>query len=160
NFRETGRGIVGAMFRVNYKHGDLLDITISIDFCGAYPSTFEHYFTFDTRTGDLLHARDLFLEDQLDGLVDVLDDYLQRNISLVALYYRDELGEDLDQRFTEEDLEGFTVTIDGVLFRHEFGFPHAAEALEPDGEIFLGFEELEGFIDPEGPLGDPETETD
>ena len=154
-FGESGRGISGAIFRVNYDHGNILDISMAIDFLGAYPSTFEHYFTFDTRTGDRLDCRELFLDDRLDDLVALLDERLQCNIQAKKDEYPEEDWAEtsaLDQHFSEEDLARVTVTLDGIVFRHEFGFPHADLALEPDGEVMFSFEQLEDYLDPDGPL--------
>jgi len=78
-FGENERGIVGSMFTVD---ADLLDISISVDFLGAYPSTFEYYFTFDAGTGERLVVEDLFCEERINDLVALLDLHLQRNIEI------------------------------------------------------------------------------
>ena len=156
-FAESERGIVGSMFVVNCIDVDLLDIAITAEFLGAYPSTFEYYFAFDTRTGEKLTAEDLFLDEKIDDLVALLDQYLQRNIEMRK--HQNTLDEvddtyvtELDQNFVREDLDDFTVTPDGMFFRHDFEFPHAILALEPEGEIFLAWETLTEFIDMESPL--------
>ena len=156
-FSESEHGIVGSMFTVNLAEDGLLDIIIEVNFLGAYPSTFESYFTFDTDTGNRLEAEDLFREDALDELVALLDMGLQRNIEEKKQqnsvdYQEDVHIPELDQRFVREDLDRFSVMPDGMVFRHEFDFAHAIQALEPEGEIFLEWYVIEEFIDSEGPL--------
>lgn len=156
-FEEIERGIVGSMFTVNYLDADLLDISITTDFLGAYPGTFEYFFTFDTRTGERLAAEDLFLEERMDDLVAILDRHLQRNIDVRKRQNVVDSGDEtqttkLDQNFVREDLDDFTIMPDGMIFRHDFEFPHAIQALEPEEEIFLEWEVLVEFADLEGPL--------
>ena len=156
-FGENERGIVGSMFTVNYVDADLLDISISVDFLGAYPSTYEYFFTFEDGTGERLVVEDLFCEEKIDDLVALLDLHLQRNIEIrkrqnTVVPEDDAQVTGLDQNFVREDLDDFTVMPDDMIFRHDFGFPHAILALEPEGEIFLDWEVLAGFADMEGPL--------
>ena len=155
NFSESERGIVGSVFTVNFLDAGLLDVTIAIEFLGAYPGTFESYFTFNTRTGERLSAEDLFLEDRIEDLVVLLDQHLQRNIEIRKRQNTIDLGDDnpvteLDQNFIREDLEDFTVMPDGMIFRHDFEFPHAILALEPEGEIFLEWAVLTEYIRTDG----------
>jgi hypothetical protein len=155
-FSENERGIVGSMFTVNYLDHSLLDIIITVDFLGAYPSAFEYYFTFNTRTGERLTAEDLFPEDRIEDLIALLDQYLQRNIEIRKQQNTIDVGDDsrateLDQNFVREDLKDFTVMPDGMIFRHDFEFPHALLSLEPEEEIFLEWEILVDFADTEGP---------
>lgn len=159
SFSGSEHGIVGSMFTVNTLESDVLDITISVEFLGAYPSTFESWFTFDTRTGRRLTAGDIFLEDGIVDLVALLDTALQRNIETKLRENEAEFGEvtyvqEYDQHFTREDLDSFSVLPEGIVFRHDFDFAHVAEALEPEGEIFLEWHLLDGYIDMDGPLAE------
>ncbi len=156
-FTESERGIIGSTFNVNCQDAGLLDITITTESYGAYPSTFGYHFTFDIGTGERLFAEDLFKQEEMDDLVTLLDLYLQRNIEISKQQNSVYMGDDiqatrLDQNFVREDLDDFTVTPEGMIFRHHFGFPHAILALEPRSEIFLDWEALAEFIDTEGPL--------
>jgi hypothetical protein len=158
NFSEYERGVVSSMFTVNTLQAGILDVTISVEFLGAYPSTFRSYFTFDTGTGVRLSAADILLEEGIDDLVALLDDDLQRNIEAKMReneeYYGDvTYVQEYDQHFAREDLEQFTVLPEGVIFRHDFCFAHVALALEPEEEIFLEWDVVGEFVDMEGPLG-------
>jgi hypothetical protein len=156
-YAEIQRGIVGSGFDVNFNSSGILDITIRIDFVGAYPSTFEHYFSFDASTGERLGIGDLILDGKLEDLAGILDTQLQENIQAAVEVYclgPDGLAPDLysSGRFEAADLESFSILEDGIEFHYEFGFPHMILAAEPEGEIFLSFEEIGTFLDPEGLL--------
>jgi len=155
---ETRRGFCGADFVVNYNRDGILDITITVDFVGAYPSTFEHWFNFDVRTGDGLLPAEIFLPESSAVLVGVLDSLLHDRV-LTAVEENCTGPEGLspgvydDPHFTEADLADFSVMEGGMEFHYDFGFPHALLAAEPDGDVFLDWDSLRPFMNPEGPLG-------
>ena len=153
-FEESGGGIVGAGFTVNRLDAGILDLTIRLEHLGAYPSTHFIYFTFDAATGERLTMADLAGEENLDRLAGILDGLLQKNIRKAqAMAGEPAMWEDLYRRsFTREDLETFSVTPEGIVFHYRFGFPHAALALEPEGDIFLENSVVYGLRDarPEG----------
>ena len=43
-------------------------------------------------------------------------------------------------------LDEMEIDENGVLFHHDYGFPHIALALQPDGEFFLTWKELKPYI--------------
>ncbi len=150
-FADIQRGYVGADYFVNYDAGCILDITITTDFVGAYPSTAYYYFCFDASTGERLRAADILDPDRFDELVSILDAMLQENIGEAAAHCCEEADGVPDSiyegyRFTIDNLEAFTVSEDGVWFHYDFGFPHVIEAAEPDGELFLPVAEISPFL--------------
>lgn len=150
-FAEIQRGYTGADFVVNFDEGGILDITITTDFVGAYPSTAYCYFCFDTSTGERLGAADILDPQRFVELASILDAMLQENISEAAAHCCEEADGVPDEiyegySFTIEDLESFTVTEDGMWFHYDFGFPHVIEAAEPDGELFLPAGEISPFL--------------
>lgn len=150
-FADIQRGYVGADYVVNYDAGGILDITITTEFVGAYPSTGRHYFCFDTSTGERLGAADLLDPRRTDELVAILDAMLQERIG-EAVRECVECANGLPRElymghgFSTDDLDCFTVTEDGMWFHYDFGFPHVVEAAEPDGELFLPAGEITPFL--------------
>lgn len=73
---------------------------------------------------------------------------------------RREWGEDhlenfdkrLNVHFTVENLSSFKLDERGVTFLHDFEFPHAFLAAEPEEEYFFSYKELKPFIDEKGLL--------
>ncbi|MDM7992245.1 MAG: hypothetical protein QUS11_02920 [Candidatus Fermentibacter sp.] len=148
-YREIERGFVGASFTVNYNEGGILDITVTTDFYGAYPSTEDHLFRFETSTGERLAMRDLLDDSREAELAGILDGMLQENIEAARGIYcdgDDDSGMYDGYSFGVEDLDRATIVGDGVQFRYDFGFPHVALAAEPEGDLFLMSQEMEPFL--------------
>ena len=156
-YTEIQRGIVGSGFELNFNDLGILDLTIHVEFLGAYPSTSEYYFTFDTGTGRRLAMADLMSDERLPELAALVNERLQENIRTAeSVYCPGPNGVDpemYDAQFTEADLESFSVEEGGIEFHYDFGFPHIILAAEPEEDVFLSFDELAPCIDPDGPLG-------
>ncbi len=154
NFRESGHGITGSSFEVNFLDQEYLHISIFVEFYGAYPSTFKSSFLFDLENGEPVNTDELFLSERMDELVLLCDSILQENILTkmeenLELYQMDSehhmYGE---HHFTTDDLGSAGINEEGMVFEYQFGFPHVMLAAEPSGVIFLTWDELEGFLQP------------
>lgn len=156
NFVATQRGITGTSYVVNFNERGILDLTISVDYVGAYPSTFTHYVNLDACTGETLAPDDLFDFEALDDLARQLDSMLQKRIDEARALYTEDSGLDPGlyegYEFATDDLRAFSIGPDGVTFHYDFGFPHAALAAEPDGELFLGYDALLPYLAEGSPL--------
>jgi hypothetical protein len=136
-FTRMQRGHTGSDFTVNFNTGGILDITIRIEFLGAYPSTGYRHFCFDVSTGRAVRFPELLRPDGGETLAGMLDSMLQVNIEAEAAesLFSPEIYE--GYVFRVENLESFSISEDGVWFHYGFGFPHAVLAAEPDGELFI-----------------------
>jgi hypothetical protein len=156
NYSEFQRGITGASYVVNMNEAGILDITLSVDFLGAYPSTFDYYVNLDTVTGFRLTRDDLFDIGLQDDLANLLDGMLRERIDEAIRIYCEGADEDAwmyqGYSFTEENLGALSMGPDGVVFHYDFGFPHVAAATEPDGELFLDYDTLEPYLAEGSPL--------
>jgi hypothetical protein len=147
-----------ADFIVNYNKNGILDITLSLSGAGAYPSTFNKTVVVDLKTGNRLRPADVFTN--LAGLAAKLKKMQQAEIKKAREDYKknpDAADFDgspyLDEAdFTSKNLEEFSVSDRGVTFIYEYGFPHVALALQPDGRFFLDWTELKPYIKPGGLL--------
>ena len=140
NYQLYGSGIVGAYFQVNYSDTQYLDLTITVETLGAYPSRMVFDKLFNLATGELITPNDLFLESELNNLVTLCDNELQNRIP-------SETPE--DYRFTLENLEQVGVRRSGIIFHYDFQYPHVSEALEPDGELFFYWGDINKYLRPE-----------
>lgn len=149
-YQEMHCGYIGADYTVDYNDGGILDLTITIEFLGPYPSTWREYFCFVVATGERLSMRELLPDGSEAELAAILDGMLQENIDEARMYYVDEDCMDdymyEGYSFTVEDLERFSIVEDGVWFHYDFGFPHIALAAEPEGDLFLPAEEILPFL--------------
>ena len=156
NFSECQRGVVGTAYVVNLNEAGILDITISVDFLGAYPSTFPYYINLDAATGLPLAVDGLFDPAGQDDLAALLDGMLRARIAEAVDIYCEGVEEYgwmyQGFSFTRDNLGSLTIGPDGVTFHYDFAFPHVAAAAEPDGELSLDWEALEPFMAVDSPL--------
>ncbi len=141
-FSRMQRGHTGSGFTVNHNAGGILDITLRIEFLGAYPSTGYRHFCFDVTTGRSVRFSGLLRPGGDETLAGLLDSMLQVNIATKAAdgLLDPEMYD--GHRFGVENLESFSITGEGVWFHYDFGFPHVALAAEPDGELFIPAESV------------------
>ncbi|OPX31373.1 MAG: hypothetical protein B1H09_03005 [Gemmatimonadaceae bacterium 4484_173] len=139
NYSINHRGIVGSSFRVVWSDPQFLDLEITVETLGAYPSSMVFRYLFDLETGEEVTPNDLFLPETMPELIQLCDSMLQDRI-------HNETGG--GYVFTEEDLENVGMRRGGIVFHYDFNYPHAAAAAEPDGELFFPWSEINRFLLP------------
>jgi hypothetical protein len=148
NYNATQSGIVGSSFSVEYMDMSYLDISITVETLGAYPSSMVFNFLFSLSNGERITSADLFRSDKITDLIRLCDGRLQENITRelasdpLQAYAVDEC------HFTAEWLDEVGMSSEGIVFHYDFQYPHMIEAAEPDGELFFTWEELNGFLLP------------
>jgi hypothetical protein len=168
--KEDPSGITGTNYEVNYDDNNVLSISISTDYMGAYPSTNINNFNINLTNGELLQPLDIFKQDNLSNMLGMLNKNLSSNIAKDVASVKvnnptsqeGECSEEIissglshDQskgKFEAEKLD-FKVNPQGIEFIHDFGFPHVILACEPDGSVFLSWSQLKSFIRSDSPLG-------
>ncbi len=151
-YAEHGSGVVGSYFDVTFASSGLLSLVVTLETLGAYPSRFSTRYTFSTDTGERVLMSEALLPGAAGELTALLDGELQDAVEEAER----EAGESLGltgHDFTEDVLEDFHLTEGGVVFHYDFGFPHAAQALEPREDFPVSWERMQSFLDPEGSLG-------
>ena len=58
-----------------------------------------------------------------------------------------------DSLFTKENLDDFSINDTGITFHYNYGFAHAFQALQPDGEYLFSFKEMTPYIKKAGAFG-------
>jgi hypothetical protein len=150
-------------YTVGYNANYLLDITFSQSGVGAYPDTQTKHFLVDLKSGSVIKAADAFNTRQLAKLAALVDARLQSEVRATILRFqseKDSSAEDkeslqstfADLKFKEENLDDFSVNARGITFLFDSGFPHAIQALQPDGRYFFSFAKLQPYIKRDGPL--------
>ena len=151
-------------YQVNYDKRNILNFSITAGGCWAYCSENEHNYIINLTNGELVNISDIFYSDEIVNLLDYLNIRLQNNINEQIDHVKESnpAGEgnlcsedDVKKsgKFTEKNLLNLKIMSDGIEFIYEFAYPHAIQACEPDGEIFLTYDELKQFIDKDGLLG-------
>ena len=152
-------------YKVNYNQNGILDISLTQEGVGAYPDSQTVNLVIDLRTGEQVKFADVFKSDSLAKLAEMVDKKLQaEKQQIMQQIDKGEYGTSQDEKtqakeiiadlkFTAEDFKEFSVNDKGVTFLYDAGFPHATEALQPEGRYFFSYTELKAFIKPESVLG-------
>jgi hypothetical protein len=131
---------------------------------GAYPDSKDKHKLIYLKTGELVKAAGVFHQNQFTRLATQVDKQLQQEIrSIIRDMSRDkQLSAEEKQslkssfaelKFKEENLDYFSVSDRGLTFLFDAGFPHAVQALQPNGRYFIAFSSLKQYINSNGPLG-------
>lgn len=150
-YKQNGGGITGIDFDVVHNGDDILDLRVRAQTMGAYPDQFVEDRLYDLRTGAHLRAGDLFASTTKPALVKLLQtrvDAIVAKASKADPATADELRSLVDSSgatINDRELASFSITSTGVVFHHDFGFPHVAQALEPDGDVSVTWRELAPF---------------
>jgi len=144
-----------ASYTVNYNRNGILDITLSVTGTGAYPSTFNKTVVIDLKTGNRITPGMVFTN--IAGLTAKGKRAREKEVKQAIIDIKKEEPDTEDpaslfgsRDFTAENLDEFSVSDKGVTFIYDYGFPHAALALQPDGRYFFSWRELKPFIKPAG----------
>lgn len=147
--------LTAATYDVNYNANKLLSVSLSIEGSGAYPSGSTKYIVVNTATGTRVRAVDVFtntdaLLAKLAGMKDAEEkkaiDDIKKDPEMKDEDFSDYFNSD------KVKLDEFEIDENGVTFHHDYGFPHAIQALQPPGEFFLTWKELKPFIESGGLL--------
>jgi hypothetical protein len=144
-------------YTINYNQNYILDITFTQDGVGAYPDSQTKHFAINLKTGELIKAADAFNSSSLETLTTLLDNKLQAEIKQSIKEHPEEKENSAslfgELKYKVSDLDNFSVTNKGVTFLYDAGFPHAVQALEPNGQYTFTYSALKQFIKRDGPLG-------
>ncbi len=143
----------GAEYDVGYNADWMLSIALSIEGAGAYPSGTTKHIVVDLKTGLRLKPADLFTNTA--GLLAKVKKAQQKEVTDAIVELRkDPENKDFDPKslFTDSapyhklSLNEFSVDENGIVFHHDYGFPHVAQALQPAGEFFFTWAQLKPYI--------------
>lgn len=148
-----------ASYVVNYNGRYVFDGDFTISGCGAYPDQHTNHVLLNLRTGKTIKATDAFLPGSLKALEAMVKQKVAAAVSTAKKEHREDLKEgdysDLFRLDTKINLlDQFSVSDSGVTFLYDWGFPHVAQALEPDGRFFLPFDAVKSFVRKDGALSE------
>ena len=140
-----------ASYTVNYNKHNVLDITLTSEGSGAYPSTFNKTVVVDLKTGNKVKPIDVFTN--LSGLAAMCKKAQQAEIKKAIIDIKKENPDEenpadlfKESNFTVKNLDEFSVNDKGVTFIYDYGFPHVIQALQPDGQYFFTWAQLKPYI--------------
>ena len=144
--------LFGLDYRVTYNQHYILAITFSWN---AYFAEHRKGMTFDLRNGSLIKPQDLFRDDEVAGLVKLIDQKLQAELEQILHDYKGPLDlnyllKDLAPplRGTFDDLVEFALNDKGITFFYYAGYHHTLARFEPKGRYFFKYSEIKSFLKP------------
>jgi len=147
-----------ADYIVNYNKNGILDITLTVTGTGAYPSTFNKTVVIDLKTGNRITPTMVF--NNIVGLTVKGKKAQEKEVKQALIDIKKEEPDFEDPAsmfgstdYKSENLNEFSVSDKGVTFIYDYGFPHVAQALQPNGRYFFTWRELKGHIKPAGLFG-------
>lgn len=156
NYKMCGCGTVGADYNVLYNKNSVLSISVHIETMGAYPDVHYKDVNLDLRTGKRLLITDVIAKSSMKKLAAELDKVVQKRIR--DKMKEEQIGEEDAphffgrKKFTTDNLEHFAFTDKGMMFYYNFNLPHAFNALSPDEDILMTWEEIEDYAKEESLL--------
>ena len=148
-----------ADYSVEYNANGILSIELSMEGSGAYPSSTTKRVVVDLKTGTRAKPSAAFVN--LPGLLSMVRKAKEKEVAdAIIELKKDKEGatEDPESIFKMADeyqkvsLDEFSVDENGVVFYHDYDFPHVIQALQPDGKFFFTWAELKPYIKPGGLL--------
>jgi hypothetical protein len=140
-----------ASYNTNYNKKGILDITLTVEGSGAYPSTYNKTVVVDIQTGNRVKPVDVFTN--LAGLAANCKKSQQAEVKQAIVDIKKDNPEEenpadlfKESNFTAKNLDEFTISDKGVTFIYDYGFPHVIQAWQPSGEYFFSWAQLKPYI--------------
>lgn len=146
-------------FEVKYNDNDVICVSHFMEGTAAYPSSMTQTVVVDAKTG--LPAKPAAVFANIPGLLAMIKKDQKAEIAASIIEIKKEpdwqepnpehLFENAD--FGAANLEGYSISKDGVMFTYSYGFPHIIQAIEPSGQFLYTWEQIKPFIKRGGLLG-------
>ncbi|MEQ1921508.1 MAG: hypothetical protein ABL952_03265 [Pyrinomonadaceae bacterium] len=149
----TIQWLENADYAVNYNANKMLAIELTLEGSGAYPSSTTKYIVVNIANGTRVRPADIFVNTS--GLLAKLSKMRDEEVAKKTAEIKadpETKDDDVSTLFADSatyqkvTLDQFQPDEGGIVFHHDYGFPHVAQALQPDGQFFLNWEELKPFI--------------
>jgi hypothetical protein len=146
-------------YAVKYNRNYLLDVEFNMSGCGAYPDSSSKQVVINTKTGKRVTAADAFNKASMPELKRLASAAMKQAVNTAAKEHSSDKEEAAsfaelmaNQQLKMTDLNNFAIDDKGITFLYDWGFPHAAEGMEPSGEFFVPYTKLATIIRKDGPL--------
>lgn len=139
-------------YEVKYNQKSLLTIELIMEGSGAYPDGTIKTLVVDLKTGKRINFNNAFTN--IGQLLVKIEKKQNEEIKQHLGELRKDSPENADaaKEYLQEktsnisSLEEFSIDENGVTFIYDYGFPHATQALEPEGRYFFNWVEIKPFI--------------
>ncbi|MEZ5344549.1 MAG: hypothetical protein R2681_03240 [Pyrinomonadaceae bacterium] len=146
-------------YEVGYNKRGILAIDLIMEGAGAYPDGSIKKLVIDLKTGKRVFIKDVFTDvenlllliekEQKAEIKRERDEFIKRGEKEDAAEFDRQIK---SSGYSVNKLEEFTVNDAGVVFSHDYNFPHVVKALEPSGQYIFSWADLRKFIKSDGLL--------
>lgn len=148
-----------ADFTVLYNKKGVLCVELTIQGTGAYPSGNAKRIVVDSKTGKRALPGEVFI--YFSGLVDMVTKVQKKEIAdaIKEIKANKDWEEPNPEKLFEttgfrmDNLKGYSIDEAGVTFYYDYGFPHAIQAMQPNGEYKFTWAQMRPYIRVNGLLG-------
>ncbi len=146
-------------FEVLYNDNGVICVSHSMEGTAAYPSSMTRTVVVDAKTGIVAKPSAVFTN--IPGLIAMIKKDQKEEIaaSIIEIKKEPDWQEPNPERLFENadfkaaNLEGYSVSKDGVMFNYSYGFPHVIQAIEPAGVFSYTWAQMKPYIKRGGLLG-------
>lgn len=147
-----------AGYDLGYIKNGILSVKLFMFGTAAYPDSSSKTVVIELKAGRRVRPAHSFKDiERLAALVKTMHAKEVEEAKLEIRKNPEMAESDLNQLFQETNftvgnLSDFSISDEGVTFEFDYGFPHAIQALEPEGAFLVKWAELRPFIKPPGLL--------
>ena len=148
--------ITNVDYKINYNKNGVFDCSFELEYLGAHLNYDYHRTTLDLYTEKQVFLNEIIKETELNILIDFCNEEIKIKTkhALEEALNNNQIQTDEAElfegfEFDKKDLNNFSFNEEGVTIYYNFFFPHYARAIEPNGEIFLNWNELEKYLNTE-----------
>jgi tRNA splicing endonuclease len=150
---KTELGIIELSYKINYNKNFILDMTLTQESLQAYPWTEKRFIVLDLRTGKRIKTDELFKAKSLGKITKMIRAAMKRELKKkgfepdAAFAFKSKIRLETVKL---SDLEGFSVSDNGITFLFDYDFNFASLADEPAGRYFFSWKQLKPYLKTDG----------
>lgn len=156
-------GLINLSYEVSFKKNNILSMSITSEGCAAYCSSYDNYFNFDLKTGELIGISTIIDETKIDSLRTLvqkekrraLDEYKKEEILEVDSVHIDSADYRWIVNYVDEncldsiEIGNFSLSDSAIEFMDRCVFPHVIRSQEPVYHLVYSYKFLSEFLKPE-----------
>ena len=156
-------GLINLSYEVSFKKNNILSMSITSEGCAAYCSSYDNYFNFDLKTGELIGISTIIDETKIDSLRTLvqkekrkaLDEYKREEFLEIGGLHIDSADYRGIVNYVDEncldsiEIGNFSLSDSAIEFMDRCVFPHVIRSQEPVYHLVYSYKFLSEFLKPE-----------
>jgi hypothetical protein len=154
-------GLINLSYEITYNSYGLLSLSIFSEGCGAYCSSSETYFNFDTKTGQKITISDLLVTEKLDSFRNIvfadkvkaltqykIEESNLSNLNIDSTTVNWALEQVDENCINSVKIDDFSLSSFNIEINDICEFPHAIRSQEPSYELKYSYSFISHFLRP------------